>query len=140
MPILDTEVLFALNPKDRLHKPTLALLAELRERGSSLYVPDTVILEFQAVLRSTDRKPKLIRKAMLALRATLQLNGAKEAPTLDSGLIARQCEIEEKYGLTYFDSLIAASTLSLDQRIVSDDEAYDKIPFLTRTGLSRPRK
>lgn len=136
MPVLDTEVLFALNPRDHLHSQALKLLAELRQEGLRIYAPDTSIFEFQVVLRSLDRSPLLIRKAMLGLRRALEINGVTEASTLDSQLIARQCEIEERYGLTFFDSFIAASTFRLDSVIVSDDRSFDRLLGMTRKGLS----
>jgi predicted nucleic acid-binding protein len=101
----------------------------------TLYAPDTAILEFNAVLRSAYKEPRAIRNATLALRQALGLNGAKEASTLDTHLIARQCEIEEKHDLTYFDSLIAASALRLDQTVVSSDPSFDKVPGLARKAL-----
>jgi predicted nucleic acid-binding protein len=73
---------------------------------------------------------------MLALRSALEINGATETPTFDTELLARQCEIEEKYGLSYFDSLIAASALKLIDGIISDDESFDKVPGVIRTPLT----
>jgi len=46
-------------------------------------------------------------------------------------LLAHQCELREKCGLSYFDSLIAASALSFDCQLISD-EAFDKILGLKR--------
>jgi len=136
MPALDTQVLFALNPNDRFHQQALKRLAELRETNARLYVPDTALLEFQVVLRSIDRKPEVVRKALLAIHSALELNGATEAPTLDASLLAQQCEIEEKHSLSYFDSLIAASALRLNDGILSDDTSFDEVPTLVRTPLT----
>ena len=47
MPVADTELLFALNPRDRKHKHALKAL-----NMKGLRIPDTALLEFQAVLRS----------------------------------------------------------------------------------------
>ena len=49
-------------------------------------------------------------------------------PVADTELLfIRQAEIEEKKGLSYFDSLIAASALAVDGAIiVSDDSAFDR--------------
>ena len=44
-------------------------------------------------------------------------------------------EISKNYGLTFFDSLIAASSLKVDRTIVSDDKAFDKVPDLKRIPL-----
>lgn len=137
MPVLDTEVLFALNPKDLRHANALKLLNELKKDGRKILVPDTAIFEFQIVLRSIDKSPPIIRTSILALRRAIEINGGEEVNTISSDLFANQCEIEEKYGLTYFDSLIAASTLSLDGELASGDKIFDRIPGIRRISLLR---
>ena len=74
--------------------------------------------------------------ALLAVSEALTRHGVVEVKTASSSLLAIQCELEEAYGLSYFDSLLAASALAVDQRIVSDDEAFDKVPQLNRIPLS----
>jgi predicted nucleic acid-binding protein len=61
----------------------------------------------------------------------------KEVKTVSTSLLALQSEIEAGYGLSYFDSLIAASALTLDHRVVSDDEAFDRIPDFERVPITR---
>lgn len=100
-------------------------------------MPDAATFEFQIVLRSIEKRPPIIRATILALRRAIEINRGEEVNTIDSALLARQCEIEEKYGLTYFDSLIAASALSLDNELVSDDKAFDRVPGIRRIPLSR---
>ncbi len=136
MPVLDTEVLFALNPRDRKHNIALKLLNGLKEEGGRILVPDTAMFEFQAVLRSIGKEPLIIRASILALRRAIEINRGGEVNTISSALLARQCEIEEEYGLTFFDSLIAASALSLDGELVSDDDAFDRVPGIRRIPLS----
>ncbi len=115
----------------------MRLLSEFREKSLPAYVPDTVIFEFETVLMSNGTKTQAIREALLALRRALAMHAVKEVFTLDSELLAKQCEIQEKHDLAYFDSLIASSTLRLDSAIVSDDRAYDRVPGILRTKLSR---
>ena len=133
MPVIDTEVVFALNPRDPKHREALRVLREVHK----LTVPDTVLLEFQAVLRSRGRTPSQVRKALLALHQVLVQYGVREVNTLSTNLLVYQCELEEKYKLSYFDSLIATSALILDRQIVSDDEAFDRVPRLKRIPLSQ---
>lgn len=134
--MVDTEVLFGLNPKDKRHHDTLSRLQELLSKHRKIFAPDTALFEFQTVLRSIDREPKVIRMIILGLRKALEINGIEEAKTIDSSLLAKQSEIEERYGLTYFDGLIAASALSLDGEIVSNDPAFDSVPGLKRTAIA----
>jgi len=75
--------------------------------------------------------------ALLALHEALKRNNVEEAKTLSLSLLAFQSEIEEKYGLSYFDSLIAASALKLDRQVISDDDAFDRVPNLKRIPLSQ---
>ena len=131
MPVADTELLFAMNPRDRKHKDAINLLKEV----NGLVVPDTAILEFQIVLRARGRSPSQVRIALLALHEALTQNDVKEVKTLSVSLLAFQSELEEKYRLSYFDSLIAASALTLDRQIVSDDEAFDRIPNIKRVPI-----
>lgn len=131
MPVADTERLFALNPNDSKHSAALRALTI-----NGLSVPDTAVLEFQVVLRVRGRKGSEIASAIESLRYILEDNGVREAHTIDTYLIVKQAELEEKYGLTYFDSLIAASTLKLDGVVVSDDQAFDRVPHLKRIPLT----
>ena len=131
MPVADTELLFAMNPRDRKHKDAINLLKEV----NGLVAPDTAILEFQIVLRARGRSPSQVRIALLALHEALTQNDVKEVKTLSVSLLAFQSELEEKYRLSYFDSLIAASALTLDRQIVSDDEAFDRIPNIKRVPI-----
>lgn len=131
MPVADTELLFAMNPRDRKHKDAINLLKEV----NGLVVPDTAILEFQIVLRARGRSPSQVRIALLALHEALTQNNVKEVKTLSVSLLAFQSELEERYRLSYFDSLIAASALTLDRQVVSDDEAFDRIPNIKRVPI-----
>ena len=132
MPALDTEVLFAFDPRDKKHARVLKLLASAK----GLSAPDVSLLEFQLVLRSRGRSPEERSEAISDVYTILSAHGVEEAKTIDSDLFALQCELESEYALTFFDSLIAASALSLDSSIVSDDEAFDSVPNLRRISLS----
>ena len=131
MPVVDTEVLFAFNPLDLKHSRAMKFLGG----RADVVAPDVAVLEFQVVLRARDRTPAQVKAAMLALHEALARCNVKEVKTLDSGLLALQCELEEKHGLSYFDSLIAAAALALDRKVVSSDRAFDRVPDLERVPL-----
>lgn len=133
MPVADTEVVFALNPRDHKHRRALNVLDEIK----GLLVPDTAVLEFQVVLRARGRNPSEVKMALLAVNEALTRHLVREVRTMSSTLLAVQCELEEAYGLSYFDSLLAASALAVDRQVVSDDEAFDRVPELTRIPLSQ---
>jgi len=126
MPIVDTEFLFALAPLDRKHERAMESLSI-----KNLRVPDTALFEFQIVLRARGRKAGEVAKAIEAVREILGKT-AREIKTISTGLFLKQAEVEIKYGLSYFDSLIAASALITDAMIVSDDRDFDRVPGLKR--------
>jgi predicted nucleic acid-binding protein len=132
MPVADTEFLFALNPKDRKHQYAMRLIKEITD----IMVPDTAALEFQVVLRVRGRNLSQVKMALLALHEALTRSNVEEAKTVSASLLAFQSELEERYGLSYFDSLIAASALTLDRQVISDDDAFERVPNLKRIPLS----
>jgi len=131
MPVADTELLFALNPRDRKHEKALRILSTVR----GIKIPDTAILEFVVVLRARGRKPEEIQAALKALKDLMDRYLLKEAKTIDSELFMKQAEIEERYKLSFFDSLIASSALKLDKTVISDDKAFDAVPELRRIPI-----
>ena len=131
MPVADTELLFALNPRDRKHKHALKAL-----NMKGLRIPDTALLEFQAVLRSRGRTAREVLEAITAIKQILEGKRVREIQTISTDLVIKQAELEEKYNLSFFDSLIAASALLLDSIIVSDDKDFDKIPNLKRIPIT----
>jgi len=132
VPVVDTDFLFALNPKDRKHQHAMKLIDTL----SNLIVPDSAVIEYQAVLRVRGRSLSQTKLALLALHEALARSKVREAKTIGTSLLAFRAELEEKYGLSFFDSLIAASALALDRELVSDDEAFDRVPDLKRKPIS----
>ncbi len=74
--------------------------------------------------------------ALSAVNEALNRYQVEEVKTVSSSLLAIQCELEETYHLSYFDSLVAASALTADHNIVSDDEAFDRVPELNRIPLT----
>lgn len=121
-----------MNPRDHKHQCAMKILNEL----SGLMVPDAAALEFQVVLRARGRNPSEVKMALLAIHEALTRSKVKEAKAISTSSLALQSELEEKYGLSYFDSLIAASAIALDRLVVSDDEAFGKVANLKRIALS----
>jgi predicted nucleic acid-binding protein len=133
MPVIDTEVLFAMNPKDPKHNAAKRLF----KQTENLKAPDTALLEFQLVLRARGRKPRDTAHVMHALRKVLSSSGVVEVKTINANHLALQGEIEASHGLSYFDSLIAASAIVLGEKIVTDDRTFDTVPNLLRIPLTK---
>ena len=132
MLVADTELLFALSPRDPKHRHALRALEAARE----VVIPDVALLEFQVVLRSRGAPPSRVRLALLALREILDEKGVRGVKTLSLELLALQCDLEERHGLSFFDSLIAAAALSLRAAVLSDDEDFDRVEGLERVPLT----
>lgn len=135
MPVLDTQVLFALNPKDPNHASALEIL----ETHQGLIVTDTAVLEFELALKGRGRKVSEIRESLLALSEFLNSRGVKEQRTIDIDLLVLSSDLQLNNKLSYFDSLLAASALSLDSVIVGDDETFDLVQNLKRIGLRKSK-
>ncbi|RLF23708.1 MAG: hypothetical protein DRN15_05175 [Thermoprotei archaeon] len=134
MPVADTELLFLFNPRDPRHKYALRIIDELRGK---LLVPDVALLEFEVTLRSRGRSPDEIRLALMALRKIFDDYDIQEVNTIDIPLLIRHIELTADYGLSYFDSLIAASALRIDGIIVSDDVMFDRVRGLKRIPITK---
>ncbi len=134
MPVADTELLFLLNPRDPRHKAALRILEELKGK---LRVPDTALIEFEVTLRSRGRSLNDVKQALLALKRIMEDYGIEEVSTIDLSLLVRHVEIMLDYSLDFFDSLIAASALSVDGIVVSDDKAFDRVEELKRIPIVR---
>ena len=78
------------------------------------------------MLKSRGRSQKEIKRALLALKRTIDDYGAREIHTVGTVMLASHLELMADYGLSHFDSLIALAALHDDGIIVSDDPAFDK--------------
>jgi len=131
LPVADTDLLFALSPRDPKHRVVLQLVRKL-----DIVVPDVVVLEFALVLRNRGKSPQEIRAALQALHTIMERLHLPLLPTLSPSLLSLACELEQRYQLTFFDSLVAATALLHDNQVVSDDKAFDKVRGLTRIPLT----
>jgi predicted nucleic acid-binding protein len=89
------------------------------------------------VLKARGRSSDDVKEAVRALEEIFKIYMMKTVKTVDPDLIVKQSEIEKKYGLSFFDSLIASSALKLDKSIISDDKAFDNVPELKRIPISK---
>ena len=134
MPVADTELLFLLNPKDPRHEYALRIVEKLKGR---LYVPDTALLESEVTLRSRGRSSRQVVMAFLALKKIFIDYDIKEICTLNLDTMLLHLDLVERYKLSYFNSLLAASAISVDSIIVSDDKVFDNVMGLKRIPITR---
>lgn len=92
----------------------------------NICVPSSAYLEYELILKSKGIDENDILKDIIFFQ---NINNIGEIQ-LDSKIIVTSIKIRDKYQLTYFDSLHAASTMYLDSIILSSDRDYQKLPHL----------
>ena len=127
MPGLDTQVLFAFNPKDRHHSRAIKLLKDIQTRRiRDVYVTAVALLEFVVVMKSKGYTNQQIKKALLALQRILVQYGIQYKKTLNTSIFIDALSFMD-WGASFFDALLAASIKSINNMIVSSDKIYEKI-------------
>ena len=127
MPGLDTQVLFAFNPKDKHHNRAIKLLKNIQIGNiRDVYVTDAALLEFVVVMKSKGYTNQQIKKALLAVQRILVQYGIQYKKTLNVSVFIDALSFMDQ-GASFFDALLAASVKSIDNMIISSDKTYEKI-------------
>jgi len=128
MPLLENDVIFAyLNEYDPKHAIAENIFQKLRNGETSLEISSVGLIEMELIYRSEGMEDKLLKD----LAAVAALPNAKYI-ALTPDIAVASVYLRKTLNLTFFDSHYAATALSLDRRIISFDQAYDKVPGLTR--------
>jgi len=120
---VELDMLIALvNPEDKLHEHADRFFEKVaRGELRDVRVATSALLEYELTLKSRGYPERDIREDIVAFKNLL-----KECP-ITSEVIVKASELREKYGLTYFDSLHAATAVLADGVIVSSDKDYEKV-------------
>jgi len=126
MPIVELDMLIAfVNPADKLHIYADKLFKAIADgKLRNIRMSTSALLEYELVLRSRGYSEKDIREDLFAFKILV-----KEIP-LTGDVIIKASELREKYGLTYFDSLHAATAIVTDDLLISSDKDYEKVKDL----------
>ncbi|MBO3808266.1 MAG: type II toxin-antitoxin system VapC family toxin [Candidatus Brockarchaeota archaeon] len=128
MPLLENDVIFAyLNEHDPNHEMAERIFGKLRKGEIRVEISSISLVEMELIYRSEKRENRLLKD--LAAIAALP-NVEYVALTPDTTLAS--VYLRQTLNLTFFDSHYAATALNLDGKIISFDQAYDKVPGLTR--------
>ncbi len=130
MPLIELDMIIAfINQADKLHYVASKLFDMIvKERLTGITIPVSALLEYELILKSRGYPETTIRSDLEAIK---NLENIKIIPlTLDC--IIEASRLREIYGLSYFDSLHAASALLYDKTVISVDKAYDKIQEIKR--------
>lgn len=126
MPVIEPDMPIALvNRSDKLH-PIAKRLFKKISSGSlkNIVIPTSALIEYELILRSRGYSEDAIRKD---IQAFMMISNIHEIP-LTSKVIITASLLREKYHLSYFDSLHAASALAHDRIVISVDKCYRRIP------------
>ncbi|MCD6243805.1 MAG: PIN domain-containing protein [Candidatus Korarchaeota archaeon] len=127
MPLIELDVLLAfINRSDRYHEVASRVIGAAIS-DESYHLSSVALIEMSLIYRSRSMELELEEDLRLLLSL---FNGRTTQLTPLEAM--RAAWIRRKYGLSFFDSLHAASAMSLDSAIVSFDEAYDGVEELRR--------
>jgi len=128
MPLLENDVIFAyLNEYDPHHKVAEKIFQKLQNGEITLEISSVSLVEMELIYRSEKMEKKLLKD----LAAIAALPNVKYLPLTPDVAVA-STYLRQTLDLTFFDSHYAATALNQDGKILSFDQAYDKVPGLTR--------
>lgn len=132
MPVLETEFLFALRKEDKRHALCSTILEIAKDKSNDLAICGSAFVEIAIGLRGTLSRSEIIT----TLESSHALVGPIKEIPLHSGILLSGLVLEQTLGTSnLFDCLHAATALSHDSMIVSDDHFYDEVPNLRRVSF-----
>ncbi|MGB9717837.1 MAG: type II toxin-antitoxin system VapC family toxin [Thermoproteota archaeon] len=128
MPLLENDVVFAyLNEYDPNHAVAERIFQKLKNRQVNVEISSVSLIEMELIYRSEKMEDRLLKD----LAAIAALPNVKYAGLTPDVAVA-SVYLRQTLSLTFFDSHYAAAALNLDRKIISFDQAYDRVPGLTR--------
>ena len=128
MPLLENDIIFAyLNECDSNHAIAERVFQKLPDGEISVEISSVSLIEMELIYRSEKMENKLLRD----LAAIAALPHVKYV-ALTPDVAVASVYLRQTLNLTFFDSHYAATALNLDRKVISFDQAYDRVPGLTR--------
>jgi len=128
MPLLENDVIFTyLNEYDSNHATAERIFRKLQNGEIRLEVSSVSLIEMELIYRSEKMEDRLL-KDLSAIAALPNVRYIALTPDVAVASVY----LRQTLNLTFFDSHYAATALNLDRKILSFDQAYDKVPGLTR--------
>jgi len=128
MPLLENDVIFAyLNEYDPNHTIAERIFQKLQNGAISVQVSSVSLIEMELIYRSEKMEDRLLKD----LAAMAALPNVKYI-ALTPDVAVASVYLRHTLNLTFFDSHYAATALNLDRKVISFDQAYDRVPGLTR--------
>jgi predicted nucleic acid-binding protein len=130
MPLLENDTVFAyLNELDSKHLAAERLFQRLRRGEIEVEVSSVSLVEMELIYRSEKVEDRLLED-LAALAALPNVRYVALTPDVAVASVY----LRQTLNLSFFDSHYAATALDLDRRIISFDQAYDRVPGLTRVN------
>jgi predicted nucleic acid-binding protein len=128
MPLLENDVIFSyLNEYDPNHTTAEKIFKKLQNGKITLEISSVNLIEMELIYRSEKIENRLLKD----LAAIAALPNVKYVP-LTPDIAVASVYLRQTLNLTFFDSHYAATALNHDRKILSYDQAYDRVPGLTR--------
>ena len=130
MPVIELDMLIAfVNPLDKHHTIASDLFMKIRDRRiKNVSTAASAYLEYQLVHKSRGYGESEIRRDLEMFRVFPNIGERN----LSLNTLIQASEFREKYGLSFFDSMHAATAVLADQKIISKDQTYERITGLVR--------
>lgn len=121
MPVIELDMLFGYtNKKDRLHRVASRIFASISEgKLEDAYVASSAYIEYELFSKSMGVPAIQIARELQSFQFFPNL----QEHTLSLSIILNGSILRAHYGLTFFDSLHAATALANDGDIISVDKA-----------------
>ncbi|MCP8308308.1 MAG: PIN domain-containing protein [archaeon] len=128
MPLLENDAIFSyLNEYDPNHVVAERIFQKLQKGEIKVEISSVSLIEMELIYRSEKMEYKLLED-LAALAALPNVEYVELTPDVAVASVY----LRQTLNLTFFDSHYAATALNLDGKVVSFDQAYDKVPGLTR--------
>ncbi len=128
MALLENDTIFAyLNEYDPNHKIAEKIFQKLQNGEIKVEISSVSLIEMELIYRSEKMEHKLLQH-LAAIAALPNV----EYISLTPDITVASVYLRQTLNLTFFDSHYAATALNLDRKIISFDQAYDKVSGLTR--------
>jgi len=128
MPLLENDLIFAyLNEYDSNHTIAEKIFQKLQTGKINVEISSVSLIEMELIYRSEKKEHKLL-KDLAAIAALPHVQYIAFTPDVAVASVY----LRQTLNLTFFDSHYAAIALNQDRKIISFDQAYDRVPGLTR--------
>jgi predicted nucleic acid-binding protein len=127
MPLLENDIVFAyLNEYDSNHVIAERIFQKLQKGETKVEISSVSLIEMELIYRSEKMEYKLLED--LAAMAALP---NVEYVALTPDITVASVYLRQTLNLTFFNSHHATTALNFDRKILSFDQAYDKVLGLT---------